>query len=370
MAPSNASPTPDELARHVLTRRLAVKRRENVLIEAYPTALAWANAFVRQARRLDARPLLHFEDERSYWDAVDSGHLDAIGVPGDHEWAALEHTDVYVYFWGPENLARRHRLPKRADERLTAFNRAWYERAREYGVRGARMEIAKVTAANARFFGLKERTWRNEVLEATMRDPSVLRPKFKKLERLLARGTELRLRAPGGTDLTLALDHGPVRIFDGTRTEPGPKRWRFATMASIPSAVVGARLNGRVADGTIVANRPSYFGTGAAYGGRARFQNGRLRSLSYQKGGAGPRRAYQEASKERDRPGFIEIGLEPSLHGIPDLEDCEAGAVTLGIGGNAGWGGRNKSDFMTWLVVAGGTLSLDGRPVVRGGRVL
>lgn len=370
MAPSTVTPTPDELARHVLTRRLALRRGEKVLIESFPRALPWANAFVRQARRLDARPFLHYEDERSYWDTIDSGHVDAIGEPGEHEWAALDATDVYVYFWGPEDLRRRDRLSDGVRSRSVAYNQRWYERARAVGLRGARMEIGKVTEPNARYYGLNYRAWRAEILAATMRDPDALRPAFRRLERSLGRGREVRLTAPGGTDLTLALDHGPVRVFDGTRTGPAPKRWRFASMATVPSAAVGTRLNGGIAEGTLVANRPSYLGSGIAQGGTARFEDGRVTRLSFRHGGAEVRKEFNAASKGGDQPGFIEIGVEPALHISPDLEDCEAGAVTIGIGANGGWGGKNRSDFMTWLVVAGGKLTVDGREIVRRGRVL
>ncbi len=370
MATSSRPPTPDELARHVLTRRLGLKRRESVLIESFPTALPWANAFVRQARRLDARPTLLYEDERSYWDAVDSGHADAVGNPGEPEWAALEATDVYVYFWGPEDIARRARLPEGVEARATAYNQSWYDRARAAGVRGARMEIAKATEANARYYGVNLRQWKSEVLEATMRDPRTLRRPFARLEKALGRGRDVRLTAPNGTDLTLALDHGPVRIFDGRRERPAPKRWRYALMTTVPSAAVGTRLSGSVAEGTLVANRPSYLPYGVARGGTARFTDGRLTRLSFREGGAATRRSYAAASKGRDQPAFFEVGLDPALHGVPDIEDCEAGAVTVGVGANAGWGGSNRSDFMSWLVVAGAKLSVDGKPIVRNGRVL
>ena len=364
------APTPDAFARHVLTRRLAVKPKESVLIETYPSSLRWATAFVRQARRLDARPTLLYEDERSYWDAIGSGHVDALGQPGSAEWAALEAADVYVYFWGPENLARRQRLPDGVDERATAYNREWYDRARKAGVRGARMEIAKATPENARFYGLPVRRWRSALLEATMRDPRTYQGAIRKLSGALSKGKEVRLTAAGGTDVHLALDHGPVRTFDGRRERPSPKRWRFASMATIPSAAVGCRLRTTVAEGTVVANRPSYLGTGVARGGVARFSDGRMTRLSFREGGPPVLRAYRKASKGRDRAGILEIGLEPTLQGIPDLEDCEAGAVTIGIGTNTGWGGTNGTNFMTWLVVAGGQLSIDGRPVLRAGRIL
>jgi hypothetical protein len=54
----------------------------------------------------------------------------------------------------------------------------------------------------------------------------------------------------------------------------------------------------------------------------------------------------------------------------PLLEESEAGAVSFGVGGNAGYGGRTRSSFLDWLTVGGATLSIGGRTIVRNGRVV
>ena len=100
----------DRLARVTLRQRLGLKPRENVTIEAFSSTLPWAAGFVREARRIGANPLVHFEDEASYWAAVREGRASVIGAPGDHEWAGLGETDVYIYFWGPTEIERRARL--------------------------------------------------------------------------------------------------------------------------------------------------------------------------------------------------------------------------------------------------------------------
>jgi hypothetical protein len=52
------------------------------------------------------------------------------------------------------------------------------------------------------------------------------------------------------------------------------------------------------------------------------------------------------------------------------LEESELGAVSFGIGGNAGYGGKTKVPFIDWLTVGGAALSINGHTVVRGGRVV
>ena len=180
---NRAAENADRLARSVLKDRLHLKAKENVTIETYPSALPWATGFVREARRMGAKPLLHYEDEASYWTAVEEGHAHRIGSPSDAEWAALADTDVYIYFWGPEDMARRIALPEKTQGSLTAFNGKWYDVAAKAGLRGARMSIARVTERNARHWGVSRSTWEAEVLAASFRDPKTMAKDAAKVER-------------------------------------------------------------------------------------------------------------------------------------------------------------------------------------------
>ncbi len=366
---TSPDPTADRLARSVLTRRLNLRPKENVTIEAYPSSLRWATGFVREARRLGARPVLHYEDEASYWQAVDTGKAALLGAPGEHEWAALENTDVYIYFWGPEDTARRDRLPDRVQSQLTAFNGRWYEVAKKSGVRGARMTIARVTEANARRWGVSPRAWMNEVMAASLRDPATLRRDAERVRRALANGRSLRLTHPNGTDLTLALAKRPVHVTIGEVT-PASLKAPFGMMANVPDGCVYVAVDESTADGTFVANRPTARNGSALRGGRWTFENGRLREFQFSEGGAKFGSEYRSAAPGKDRPALIEVGLDPSVRYAPMLEEAEAGAVTVGVGRNVGFGGKTKGDFLAYITLGGGELSVDGRPLVRRGKVV
>jgi leucyl aminopeptidase (aminopeptidase T) len=367
MAPANPTVS-DLLARNVLTQRLHVRPKETVIIEAWPTSLPWANAFVRQSRRIGAKPVLLYDDEASYWQAVESGDAQGLGQLGDHEWAALEKTDVYVYFWGPENRGRSRALPETTQEELVGFNGRWYELAAKTGLRGARMEIARATETNARYYGVNLRTWQRELVQASLRNPREYDRPIRKLKRALKDGKTLRIRHPNGTDLSLGLAGREPLALDG-RVTPETMKRPYGMLVNVPASVVLVALDESTADGTILANGTNYLSNGAVSGGRWKFSEGRLRGARYATGGARFRRPYSAAGEGRDRPGLLEIGLEPAIHVAPELEDCELGALTVGIGGNVGFGGRTKSSFNSWLTVRGAELSIDGRVVVRGGRI-
>jgi leucyl aminopeptidase (aminopeptidase T) len=359
----------DRLARNVLRSRLGLKPKERVIIETYPSSLPWANGFVREARRAGALPILHYEDEHSYWTAVEEGQAGLIGASAEHELAALSETDVYIYFWGPENLARRWRLDETTRERTVAFNSRWYELARKHGVRGARMGIARATPQNARTFGVSYAAWRAELFAASTRDIRPLVRQAERLRKILERGGPARLTHPNGTDLSFALAQRPMREGLG-RVTPAELRTRFGMMASVPEALVYLSVDESTADGTVVANRPTRQGASPREGGRWVLNDGHLTTATYRSGGKAFRAAYRAGSRGRDLPALLEIGLDPDLRVSPLLEESEAGAVSFGVGGNTGYGGRTRSSFLDWLTVGGATLSIGGKTIVRHGRVV
>jgi leucyl aminopeptidase (aminopeptidase T) len=366
------TPTPadaDRLARTVLRGRLNLRAKENVVIEAYPSALPWATGFVREARRIGAHPLLHYEDERSYWSAVDEGRSALIGSPGKPEWAALEETDAYIYFWGPEDMARRSRLPEKTQEALTAFNLKWYDVARKARLRGARMFLGRVTEPNARLWGTTVGRWEREVAAASLQDPSKFHRDAARVQRALARGRSLRLRHSNGTDLSLGLRQRPVQVTLG-EIPPRAKQGRFGMLANVPDATVYAAVDEETAEGTFVGNRTtSCFGV-PQRGGNWTFEGGRLRGYRYSVGGDAFARPYRGAGRGKDRPSFIEVGLDPSVRTAPMLEELERGAVTVGVGRNAPFGGKTQVDFLAYLTIGGAELSVDGRTLVKGGRIV
>jgi len=358
----------DRLGRAVLRERLGLRPKERVTIECYPSSLPWAAGFVREARRAGAFPIVHYEDEAAYWDAAEHGRAEMLGALPAHEKAALESSDVYVYFWGPEDIARRQRLAGKAQSALFAFNPQWYKVAAKAGVRGARMAIARATPQNAARYGVPLARWRTALLGASIQDPRSFLPAVKKLERPLAGRGSVRITHPNGTDLTLALADRPVQKATGL-LPPARERGGFGFMVNVPDGSVYVSVDESTADGTLVANRRTTNSGLLLEGGRFTFRNGRLTNYRFGSGGRDFARTYREATGAKARPSFLEVGLVPGLPGMPFLEENELGAVTVGVGGNSAFGGKNDSSLFQYLTVAGADLTIRGRSVVKGGRV-
>lgn len=349
-----------QFARSVLTQNLHVKPRDNVVIEGWSHALPWATALAREARRLKAFPVVLYEDEDAFWDSVDSREEEQLGATPAHEWAMLGKTDVYIHMWGAGDKVRLDQMPASRSSKLFAWNEPWYKAAQKAGVRGARLEIGRPFPTLAKLYEADLDDWTRQIAEATMFDPKKMLASARPLAAALQKGRKLRVYDRQGTDLTLGLARREAVLNVGL-VLPGDLKKPFRMLTTLPGGSVAAALDESVAEGTFVSNRTCYLDAGTATGVKMEFHKGRLVSQEFATGGDLFKESYRKGGKGRDQPGQIRIGLNPKLHNTPQVEDCEAGAVTFNVGMNRFFpGGKNRSTYFGFAVNSGVTVEVDG----------
>ncbi len=357
------------LARAVLMQALRVRRNENVTIEAWTSDLPWVDAFVVETRRLGARPMVLYESEPAYFQSAESVPLKNLGHVGAQEWAALHSSDAYVYFYGPADRIRYHRLSDNQRGAIERYETDWFRASRETGLRWCRLDLGRASPGAARDFGVDLAGWRRELIEASTIDPRSMVRSGRKIARRLRSGRKLTISHPNGTQLELRLVGHEPYVDDGVVDEEDVRMGRGEM--NVPSGVVIVALDERVAEGVFVSNRPSRYGAGlgAGIGGRWTFRSGRLIEHSYAEGRQAFRSLYDKAGPTRDRPGIVSIGLNPKIRDAPLLEDQELGVVALYVGDNRHVGGRSGGNFRSWLLIRGADLAIDGRPLLRSGQI-
>jgi aminopeptidase len=355
-----ATDAQSKLARSILRNNLQVKPGENVTIEAWPHTLPWAVALAREARRMNALPVIHYEDEDAYWDTVESGGAKLLGQKPTHEWASLAKTDVYIHMWGPGDRVRLNAIPESQSTQLFKWNDSWYETAKKAGLRGARLEIGRPYPSLAKIYGADLDGWTHDLIQATMVDPASLAKAAAPLVRALKSGKRIHITHKNGTDLTLGLS-GRTPVANTGRLSAADLKLPFRMLTTLPSGSVRVALDESVADGVIVGNRTNYYDDRVATEPRFEFANGRLTSATFGSGGDEFDADFKKGGKGRDQPGQLSIGLNPKLHNTPQVEDLEAGAVMVSIGGNRFIGGKNTSPLFAWAIVAGADLEVDGK---------
>ncbi len=363
MARKSSSRVESAYAKAVLSQNLQVRPGENVVIEGWSHVLPWATALAREARRLGAHPLVLYENDGAYWDSIEAHEDEVLGANPTHEWAMLGKTDVYIHMWNAPDRLRLEALgPKRA-QKIFGWNPAWYKTAAKAGLRGSRLEIGRPFPSLAKVYGVNQSKWMDQVVAGTLVDPVRLRAVGTPIARALGRGRRIRIHDDHGTDITMGLAHRRARIDSGriAREDIGIP---FGMLNLLPAGAVRVALDETVGEGVFRANRPSYNDTGMSTGGVFEFRKGRLVRHHYDTGAKFFDQGYPRGGKGRDRPGYLAIGLNPKLHSTPQLEDREAGAITLSVGGNAFLpGGKNKTNFGGIVVNVGAKVEIDGRPL-------
>lgn len=367
--PDSKDVSASKLARNVLKNTLRLKRGENVVIETWSEALPWAKPFVAEARKMGANPLLLYEDEESFWDALKTGDARHTGRVGTHEWAALEKSAAYVFFFGPSEWPRAESISAKNLAGVAAYNPEWYRRAAKAKIRGARMYLGRTSQLAADRWQLDLDAWREELVRASLVPPSELHALGTRIGERMKKGKKVRITHPNGTEVSFRLKKYPVQLDDSLVDESDLKMGN--SMATIPGGVVGVSIDHTSAEGSIIGNHTTYPNSGPVTGTRWNFSDGRLKSQSYETGGKPIEDAYAKAPRPgKDRLGFFSVGLNSEITKLPQMEDQEIGAILFQLGGNSFRGGKNVSPFGAWTVVKGADLSIDDKPVLQGGRIL
>jgi leucyl aminopeptidase (aminopeptidase T) len=363
--------SPPAVARALVGSGLALRRGENLLIVTWSHTLAWAAACVAEARRVGARPVLLLEDEGAFWKSLDL-------APSTKNWsgitapvrAALREADALVYFPGPADRPRLHTLPANLLGPFLGTDSDWLRLAQRDRVRGLRCLLGYSSDAQAEHWGVRAALWRSQLIRAiTEVDYDRMRARAARVAQLLEHGRELRVTAANGTDVRLRL-RGRAAWVDDAMTDAGDVR-RGRNLTASPGGCVIAAVDERTAEGTAVASRPSFLTSGRVEGGQWEIGRGKLREYWYAEGSERFEREFAASPRGGDVVSLFAIGLNPQLApGVPQAEDQEEGTVTLAIGGNSLYGGRNVCRYLSWITIGEATVAVDGAPLADRGQIL
>jgi leucyl aminopeptidase (aminopeptidase T) len=361
-----------EMARVVLRKCLRVRPGEQVAIESWSETLEYGNAFVLESLRLGAFPLLLYQDEPTYWAAVAESRPSHLARVGDHMKAAIAKSDVLVTFFGPSDRERFHALPSSTMNRLSEYRDGLYAAAAKAGTRAVQIALGRASPASARMYGVDLATWQSELVDSTTIDPEKLHARAERVARALARGRVLEITHPNGTRLRLGLRGRRPQVSDGRVPRAGPGGdWN---LVQLPAGVVSVALDERMAEGMFrsnVRNSVGVFDTvGEVDGGQWTFSKGRLDRFSYDVGQVVFSQSYERGPPGKEKVGLLSVGLNDRISMSPLLLDQEAGALTLQLGRNEAAGGSNRIYWWAWLILRGGDLRVDGKWIVRGGRIV
>jgi leucyl aminopeptidase (aminopeptidase T) len=354
------------LAPVALRRSLQLRRGASLVIETWTANLPVAEAIWLAARRQGILPTLIVQPTDAFFAAQRSTTPANANRIGQADLATAAAADGYVYVEGHLDYARLDTMPAKNRREFDRRFREWTHRLKERPVPKLLFFVPSRTAPPAAPARADVGPWRKEWVRAALVPPGRMRRTARPWMRALHRGRTVRLDHPNGTHLELGLFGAPPVLQDGVVDAADlTEGW---TWTSLPSGVLSVALDARIAEGVLLANRPSRHRRGSIDRLRWTFRGGRLVRYEARRGLALLDARYRRSGPERVRPAVLSIGLNPELHDLPFMEDQERGAVTLYLGHNEDFGGHTRGSFRAHAIVRGANLSVDGRPLLRAGR--
>ena len=199
--------------------------------------------------------------------------------------------------------------------------------------------------------------------------PSVLRATGDSVRAALAAAKTITITAANGTNITFSAEMPKGFISDGGISPDRVKQGGAAVQTWLPAGELLAPITMGSAEGKVVVDKAIFQGS-TVTGLTLTFSKGKLAGMTATSGLDPLKAGYDAGTTGKDALSYLDLGLNHEVKlplGTGRIVWMAAGAVTLGLGDNTGWGGSNVSDFAMPLPIAGATLKADGKTLIENG---
>jgi aminopeptidase len=361
------------VAARIATRNLGVKPGEPVLIFGTPEYIRLLEDIAVQVRKAGGWPVITVESERLTRLSFDSVPPERDADPPHVNLAVAKAFPTMIILEGVQNPATlRHVAPERFEARAKA--------AQPITAQVNRINRRVVflgngmfpTEENARQQGMSRDDLDRQFWDGVNVDPDAMAAAGRTVQAALRTGKSVRITNPSGTDLTLTLAGTEPYFSDGAITDEDAKVGPQGQIVWLPAGEVYVRVAPGLATGTIVADRLPFEGE-EIEGLRVEVKAGRVTSMTAAKGLERLKARYDAASGAKDAVTVLDIGVNSNLT-IPENSKLRtfmpAGMVTVFLGNDTWAGGKNDASFGVSLFLTGAQVTIDGKPIVEGGKLV
>ncbi len=370
MAPAGNSVDYDRLAQRIVDQCAGIKEGEIVNISGNVRDMPLLESLAIEVRKVGAFPLLSVGT-----DAMGRRLIADVPEKYDSQSPLLdlklaEMVDAAINLdWGSDP-AMNADIPR---QRIEAINRASIPVSDLYAkrcVRGVNLGNGMYPSPyNAALYGVKEEDLRKLFWNAVNIDYERIQAIGKSVSDQFAKGKEVRVTNPNGTDLRFQITDRPVTISDGVISDEDLQGGFAAAQHYLPAGEVFLAPVPGTAEGKVVIDRMWYQGK-EVDGLTLTFKRGKLTEMTGKPGFEAVKERYDIAGEGKDDFAFVDVGVNPNM-AIPEgsklLNWTVPGMISIGIGGNVWAGGANSCPYGLSGYLPGSTLAIDGKPLVKAG---
>ncbi len=361
-------PTLQSLAKSIVQGSLRPKPYEAVVISTYPHTIDLAEQVALECQKAGADPALWLDTDAVFYGQFKNYSDENLERVSAHCVGLLDYVNSYVWLGGPKDPTGMRRVPQEKFAAMYRGEQPHHDKSLQKKPKSVGVSIGQVTRERAKTYGFNYAKWKAEVEGAIATDYRKMESFGKTIAGLLTVPVAVHVTADNGTDLTFRLAGLPRRadVNDGVISDDDLAAGNADT--GLPAGSVYVAPVEESANGTFVTDvsQPSQ---GRLVEGLAwTFENGRVVDFTAKKNLANAQTGWDGATGARDMFAWISLGInrraKPGfLHG-----GIGWGAVTVAIGDNRDFGGRNESSYGWGGVLGTATVEIAGKRVIEGGR--
>jgi aminopeptidase len=361
------------VAAQLATRNLGVRPGELVLVAGTPEHMRLLEDIAVQVRKAGGWPVITVGSERLTRLSFDSIPPERDADRPEVDLALAKTFPAMIALEGAQSDATlRHVPPERFEARAKAGQPVFAQ------INRLNRRIVFLgngmfpTEENAREQGMSREELERQFWDGVNVNPQAMAAAGQAVKAALRTGKTVRITSPAGTDLTLTLAGNEPYFSDGAITDEDAKSGPQAQTVWLPAGEVYVRVTAGSANGTIVADRLTSEGE-VVEGLRFEVKDGRVTTLSAAKGLDRFKARYDAASAGKDAITVLDIGVNPNMT-VPDNSKLRtfvpAGMVTVFVGNDTWAGGSNNASLNVPMFLTGAQVTVDGKPIVEGGKLV
>jgi leucyl aminopeptidase (aminopeptidase T) len=365
------------LAGEIFNTCLGAKSGDRVWIQTWNHTLELAKALAYECPLRICPYLLTVRYEDIWLRSIFESPKERLESVDLMEAAALAQTDAFIFTMGPRSPIPWSLIPKKKRDAVSvwldtrydnsAYAKEWARIASNRRVKMLGIEATLATRERAKASRLDYENWRDVMLQGCLADHNKIATKCKALDRTLSGKGRVSITTTRGTDLELDLDKRPTDISDGIANE---KKAEKAMVTFLPAGDIEVSVDEESANGTVVYDIPARRGNTVVKMLKVRIRDGQVVDHQATQGNDLFKHYVKEGGRDAGRFAFIGFGLNPKLKFGYTQDDKVLGGITIGFGDNKTKGGKNRANSEWWASISKGTVTVDGMPVMKAGKLL
>jgi len=358
----------EKLAGTVVKDALGIDSSDVVAITTWDHTIDVANAMAVECFKQGADAIIVLWTDEYYYGLLRELSEASLGEHSKICEAFTEAETATINMFGPKNPEGLKTIPpSKVNAWVEGERKSHYPRNIERKIRNIGLPLALLTPERAKVYGFNFENWKKVMNNALAMNLRKISKKGHDVAAMLEKAHTVHLTAPNGTDLTFELNKRPVHIDDGIIDKEDIAKKSLD--AQLPAGSALTTIVETSGNGKVLFDQPLQQMGLNVLGIEWKFKDGRLTSMTAKKNLEPVSKQLEKASGDKDRISFLQIGLNPMAEYGFLIDHIVEGAVQIGIGDNEYIGGRNSSSFGMVATMGKATLDIDGRTIIRNGRL-